>query len=91
MCTYCSQAGVTLIWDAALILVGIFRKSSPDIHPGTRVGFDLIIWLGFGAVAVMMAATWSTWGPNMGDSEQDGVKFVMVQVSVILSTVEAWV
>ncbi|KAG8409678.1 hypothetical protein J3458_018766 [Metarhizium acridum] len=85
------QAGVTLIWNVAVIMVRHLRRNGQDIHPGTRVGVDLIVWLGFGAVAVMMAATWSTWDTNMAETHYDGVKFVLVQMAVVLATIEAFV
>ncbi|EFY89298.1 hypothetical protein MAC_04679 [Metarhizium acridum CQMa 102] len=85
------QAGVTLIWNVAVIMVRHLRRNGQDIHPGTRVGVDLIVWLGFGAVAVMMAATWSTWDTNMAETHYDGVKFVLVQMAVVLATIEALV
>ncbi|KID96652.1 hypothetical protein MAJ_07396, partial [Metarhizium majus ARSEF 297] len=85
------QAGATLIWNVAMIMVRYFRKNGQDIHPGTRVGIDLIVWLGFGAVAVMMAATWSTWDTNMAERYYGGANFVLVQMAVVLATIEAFV
>lgn len=85
------QAGATLIWNVAMIMVRYFRKNGQDIHPGTRVGIDLIVWLGFGAVAVMMAATWSTWDTNMAERYYGGANFVLVQMAVVLATIEALV
>ncbi|KAK9441325.1 hypothetical protein VB005_05962 [Metarhizium brunneum] len=86
-----SPAGATLIWNVAMIMVRYFRKNGQDIHPGTRVGIDLIVWLGFGAVAVMMAATWSTWDTNMAERYYGGANFVLVQMAVVLATIEAFV
>lgn len=74
-----------------MIMVRYFRKNGQDIHPGTRVGIDLIVWLGFGAVAVMMAATWSTWDTNMAERYYGGANFVLVQMAVVLATIEALV
>ncbi|KAH0599221.1 hypothetical protein MHUMG1_03338 [Metarhizium humberi] len=91
ICTILIGAGATLIWNVAMIMVRYFRKNGQDIHPGTRVGIDLIVWLGFGAVAVMMAATWSTWDTNMAERYYGGANFVLVQMAVVLATIEAFV
>ncbi|TWU78146.1 hypothetical protein ED733_007505 [Metarhizium rileyi] len=86
-----TPACVTLVWNATTILAQFLRTNRQDVHPGARVGVDLIIWLGFGAIAVMMAAAWSQWGSIMPETSFQDVKFILVQMSVVLATIEAFV
>ncbi|KAF2250954.1 hypothetical protein BU26DRAFT_549582 [Trematosphaeria pertusa] len=55
---------ISVIWSAICILVFLLRHTNRPVHPGVRVGIDLILWLAFiptamfAVVAVMSVVDW---------------------------------
>ncbi|PHH89474.1 hypothetical protein CDD83_5994 [Cordyceps sp. RAO-2017] len=82
-------AGLAFLWNLGALAALFIRLNRRGIHPGIRVGVDLFFWLGFGAVSILMAATWSTWSLNM-PKERDGSELlVFVKAAVIFAILEA--
>lgn len=81
------QAGCAAFWNLATIICTIVRKNRSDLHPGLRVAIDLFMWLGFGAMSVLMASIWSIWA-NLEDSPGNTASSLLaVKVSVVLAAV----
>ncbi|PHH62675.1 hypothetical protein CDD81_6821 [Ophiocordyceps australis] len=49
---------ITILWNI-ISFIYLFSTRRSDTHPGVRVASDLITWIGWSAVAVLMSSVWS--------------------------------